>query len=169
MAESGGIFKFIPHPLLKRAVEILFSSIPGAAIFFVFIIATGMLNIFSSSAGPNNIFAATYLPVVCILPIVVGVIGPLILEKVRSAQSLSLHGSVLVSFISAFTGSFFGALALLITGLVGSNFKPFGGIFEPVLGPPGMFVGFLLIVIISTVLSTIGGAIIVVLLNRAGN
>lgn len=169
MQGNTGLFKFIPNPILKKAVEVLFSSIPGGAIFFVFIIATGILNIFSSSAGPNNIFAATYLPVVCILPIVIGVIGPLILEKVRDRHTLSLRGSVAVSFVSAFFGSFLGALTLLITGLVGEGFRPFGGVFEPILGTPGLIVAFLLIVAISTVLSTIGGAIIVVLLNRAGN
>ena len=169
-ASSGGLFKFIQNSRLKKVVEVLFSSIPGAVVFFVFIIGTGILNIFSSSAGPNNIFAATYLPVVCILPIVIGVIGPLILEKVRESSSLSLRASVLVSFISALFGSFLGALVLMITGLVGEGFKPFGGVFDSVLGgAPGLVAAFLIIVAISTVLSTIGGAIIVFLLNRAGN
>ncbi|MFH0927825.1 MAG: hypothetical protein V1822_04570 [Candidatus Micrarchaeota archaeon] len=164
-----GIFKFIANSTLRKMVEVVFSSLPGTVIFFVFIIGTGLLNIFSSQAGPNNIFAATYLPVVCILPIIIGVIGPLVLERVRSSSSLSLRGSVLVSFISAFIGSFLGSLVLLISGIVSDSFKPFGGIFEPVLGTPGLFVGFLLIVGISTILSTVGGAVIVVLLNRAGS
>lgn len=168
VGDSGGLFRFIKDARIKKVVEVLFSSIPGGVIFLVFIIGTGILNILSSSAGPNNVFAATYLPVVCILPIVVGVIGPLVLEKVRNSQTLSIRGSVLVSFISALTGSFVGSFLLVISGLVGDGFRPFGGVLEPFLGTPGLFVALILIVGVSTFLSTLGGALIAILLNRAG-
>ncbi len=168
-SNSCGLFGFIQNLILRKIIEVLFSSIPGAIIFFVFIIATGILNILSTSGTENNIFALTYIPVVCVLPIVIGVIGPLILEKVRSNPTLSLRASVLVSFISAFVGSFFGAFALAITGVVSEGFSPFGGLLEPVLGAPGLLLAMVLIVFISTILSTIGGALITVLLNRAGN
>jgi len=169
-SNTAGVFGFISNSLLRKIIEVLVSSIPGSIVFFIFIVATGILNIFSSSGGESNIFTLTYIPVVCVLPIVIGVIGPLILEKIRANQNLSLRASVLVSFLSSLAGSFFGAFALVLTGLVGEGFNPFGGLLDPIIGgAPGLLIAMVLIVFISTILSTIGGALITVLLNRAGN
>ncbi|MFH1306312.1 MAG: hypothetical protein ABIH83_01485 [Candidatus Micrarchaeota archaeon] len=158
-----GLFKFISNNLLRAVIEVIFSSIPGAAIFFIFILGTGILNIYTNIGGANNVFAATYLPVICVLPIVIGIIGSLILEKVRDDARLSLRASVLVSFVSALAGSFLGTIVLVISGLMG-GFMPFGAILPGLTGLVGAFI---VLVAASTLLSTIGGALIVVLLKRA--
>ncbi|MFA5107983.1 MAG: hypothetical protein WC492_00405 [Candidatus Micrarchaeia archaeon] len=165
-ATTEGVFKFISNSTLRKSVEVLVSAIPGAVVLFLFILGTGILNIYTNLAAANEIFAATYLPVICLLPLVIGVIGPLILEKVRNATELSLRASVLTAFLSGFFGSFFGGLTLIIAGF--AEFKPFGGILSDVLPGAGrmLFASFLL-VIISTVLSTLGGALIVILLKKA--
>lgn len=160
---NSGFFSFIPHPLAKKAVEIIASAIPGALILFIFIAGTSALNIFSYASSKNDVFAATYIPVVCLLPLVVGVIGPLVLERVRGETRLFMKSSVLVSFLSGFFGSLISALALVISSLLSADFKPFGDFVSDPLTIAGAAI---LLVIISSILSTIGGALIVAFLNR---
>lgn len=164
-AEPRQFFSFIRQPLLRKIVEIIISAIPGALIFFIFLVGTGALNIFSnlSPEGTNGVFAATYVPVICILPFVVGVIGPLVLERIRGETRLSMKSSVIVSFLSGFFGSVLGALVLVISSLATSNLKPFGEFITDPLYLAGAFIA---LVVVTSILSTIGGALIVVLLNK---
>ncbi|PIT84053.1 hypothetical protein COU37_05345 [Candidatus Micrarchaeota archaeon CG10_big_fil_rev_8_21_14_0_10_45_29] len=163
-----GLFKFVKHPMLRKALEVLFSSIPGAVVLFVFLLGTGVLNIYSNLSETNDVFAASYIPIICLLPVVVGIVGPLILEKVRDETRLSMRGSILVSFLSALLGSGISSLVLVITGIASPEFKPFGGAILDNLGQlPGLGAAFLVLVVACTILSIIGGAIIVVVLGRA--
>ena len=163
-----GLFKFVKHPLLRKALEIIFSSIPGAAVLFVFLLGTGVLNIYSNLSQTNDVFAASYIPIICLLPVVVGIVGPLILEKVRGETRLSMRGSVLVSFFSAVLGSGIGSLVLVATGIASPEFKPFGAAILDNFGQlPGLGAAFVVLVAACTLLSVVGGALIVVVLGRA--
>lgn len=163
-AAPAGIFKFIQNKMLRSIVEVVVSAIPGGAIFLFFVLGTGFINIYTNIDKANNIFAATYIPVICVLPLVIGILGPLILERVRQTPTMSLRASIAVSFLSAFAGSFLGAVALLIAGVADAGLKPFGSMIP---GFAGLVGGFIVLVAVSTLLSTIGGALIVILLKRA--
>lgn len=161
----SGVFKSISNDFLRSVIEVLVSCIMGGAILFIFILGAGLLNVTANINQANDLITATYLPIVCILPLVVGVIGPLVLEKVRNEDSLSLKGGALVSFLSALGGSFLGAFVLFGFGLI-TDFKPVGDSLDG-FGVPAYFIVSIVLMAVTSVLSTIGGILIVMLLNRA--
>ncbi len=161
---SRSMLKFLPAGIVRDGCEIVLSGIPGAVILAIFIIGTSVLNIYTNLSGPNSWFAATYVPVVCLLPLVVGIVAPLVLERIRGIEMLTLRRSVVASCLSGLLGSLLGSLGLLISGFAVANSKPFG---SALTGLPLMVVLVLVLVFISTLLSAIGGAILVLFLSRA--
>lgn len=156
------VLSFIPAGMPRDLSEIFVSGIPGAFVLALFILGTAVLNIIFGSNSP--LFAATYLPVVCLLPLVVGIVAPLVLERVRGVDVLSLRRSIAASFLSGMLGSLLGAFLLIISGVAVPSAKPFG---SALTGLPTELVLVLVLVFISTVLSAIGGAILVMFLSRA--
>jgi hypothetical protein len=158
--------KFIPDGMPRRLAEALLSSIPGMVILCVAIFLVGILNAYQNLGdAKNDSFVLVYIPIICLLPVVVGVIGPLILERIRNIQRLSLKQGVLSSFLSGFVGSTIGAIILLTSGVVSGTIKPFGVAISSSIPAQLLFVGVL--ILLSTFLSVIGAALITVVLNKA--
>jgi len=156
---APGLFWFLPFGPLRDAAEIALASLPGAAMLILFILVVGALTINFNTNG----FAASYIPVVCLLPLVVGIVTPLVLERIRGEHRISLRRAILCSCSSGLFGSFFASAALILLGVLNPTFKPFGPSVSGLL--PLVFL-FVLIVGISTALSAAGGAILVIFIQK---
>ncbi len=162
-SEPKPVLSFLPAGLVRTLAEVLVTSIPGAILQFFFIIAAAGLNIWSSSGtSSDGMYALVYLPVVCLLPLVVGTVSTLVYERVRGMHGLHLKGSVLSSAMAGMLGSIFGALVIIIAGLA-MNVHPLGSAVKD----PIILVGIsILIIVISTVLSGLGALIVSGVLNK---
>ncbi len=149
---------FLPAGLPRQGGEVLLASIPGALLQFFFVLVVAGLNI---GLGGDGTLALVYLPVVCLLPLVVGTLSTLVYERIKGVRSAALRGSVLTAALSGLAGSLLGALIIIITGF--ARFKPLGS----ALADPVMSVGVaLLMVAVSTFLAILGSAIAVGVLNK---
>lgn len=156
---APGLFWFLPFGPLRDAAEILLASLPGAAMLALFILIVGGLTINFNSNG----FAASYIPVVCLLPLVVGIVTPLVLERIRGEHRISLRRAMICSCASGLSGSFFASAILILLGIFNPSFKPFGPSVGGAL--PLLFL-FALIVGISTALAAAGGAVLVIFIQK---
>ncbi len=155
-----GLLWFLHRGALRSALEIALSALPGAAIISVFLLAVGGLTINFNTNG----FAASYIPVVCLLPVVLGIISPLILERIKGEEHVSLKSGILSAALSGFAGSAGGVLILLIFGMLNSSARPFG---PSVVGLPYQLALEFFVVLLSTALSAAGGAILVVFIQKS--
>ncbi|MCX8163006.1 MAG: hypothetical protein N3D10_00425 [Candidatus Micrarchaeota archaeon] len=163
----GSIFKNIKNNFLRTLLEVLVSAIPGTIILSFFIFLIGLLNIFFNLSEANDITIFFYFPVVCILPLIIGILAPLILEKVQGTETINLKLSFLVSFISSFVGSTVSSFILMVIGFGFGSFKPFGFAPENFLPSPfGLIVGSFILVFSSVFLSLLGTAIYITLLKK---
>jgi hypothetical protein len=163
----GGLFKKIKEPWLRAALEVIVSSLPGAIILAFFILLIGVLNIFFNISEANDLFIFLYVPVVCILPLIVGILAPLILEKIQDSSSFNLKLSIIVAFLSSFVGSFLASFLLLIVGFSLQDFKPFGLSIQTLIPHPfGLFVASFILVFSSVILALLACVFFVFFINK---
>lgn len=156
--ERGAVLAVLPPGPVRDVAEVVVSALPGAAVTGLFILIVGLLNILIV----NDTYAAVYLPIGCFLPLVVGVISVLVLDRVRGNARISLARSVATGFLGALMGSV-GAVALLtLSGAM--NFKPFGPSMSTL---PGLFAGAVTLIVLSTGLATLSAILTAVFLTRA--
>lgn len=154
---------FLPAGLVRTVGEVMVTSIPGAILQFFFIVAAAGLNIWSASnASGGGLYALVYLPVVCLLPLVVGTVSTLVYERVRGTHGAHVKGSVVSSAMSGFLGSLVGALAIVVSGLA-LQVQPLGASISGPVETAGVS---LLIIAMSTILAGLGALIAVGVLNR---
>ncbi len=134
-ASMGGgrsLLSFLSPGPVRMIGEFVVAAIPGAILQFIFIVAAVALNIWMSdparaAADTANLYAAVYLPVACLLPLVVGAISTLMLERIRGASTLNLKGGMLAAALAGLTGALAGAVVIISIGLLMPKLgKPFG-------------------------------------------
>ncbi len=158
-------FEFIRNPKVRSIVEVVAAALPGAVVLGSSIFLTGAFNIYKNLSEPNNAFVIIYIPIICLLPVAVGALGPLFLDRLREATRTPVKGSVAAATVSGLLGSVAGASILFVTGLALSDLKPFGVTLDSNLLAQLVFM--LAVIILSTVLSAIGGALMAVILSRS--
>ena len=165
---SGGrsLLSFLPNGPVRLLGEFIVSAIPGALLQFIFIVAAAGLNIWMSDpsrAAPTtaNLYAAVYLPVACLLPLVVGAISALMLERIRGASSLHAKSGMITAALAGFVGALVGALTIISAGML--NSKPFGTGLD---STTYLIVLPLIMIIICTIMSAIGAALTTVIVAR---
>lgn len=164
---SEPIFKGIKNNKIRTLMEVLVSSIPGTILLAFFIFLIGILNIYFNLSEANDISVFFYFPVICILPIVIGVLAPLILEKVQATKHFNMKLSVIVAFISSLMGSFIPSIILIIIGFGFSDFKPFGVAIQNFLpNQIGVIVASFILVFSSIFLAVLGSSIYVFIINK---
>lgn len=154
------VFSILPFGIVRDSVEILASSVPGAAILFIFMVAVGIPTVYTNS----NWFAAPYIPVTCLLPIVVGMISPLALEWVRAAAAVSLRRGVACSLLSGLFGSMLSVTVIFTVSVVNGTYNPFG---PAVGGLVSQAVVSVMIICLATALSAVGGAVLMLFIKKA--
>lgn len=158
------MLSFIPAGVPRKIAEVLVAAVPGALLQFVFIVSAAGLNIWSTGSNPNEgTYALVYLPVVCLLPAVVGAISTLMYERVQGAQSAHVKGSMLTAAWAALIGTLLGAVVIIISSMAVKGAKPMGAWMTD----PVMIIGLsLAMVVVSTVLAAVGAAIVSGVLNK---
>jgi hypothetical protein len=97
----------------------------------------------------------TFVPVICLLPILSGALAAIALEKLRTA-SIGIKRGALVGALSGFFGALVSSVPLLVLDLL--NMNPLGD----ALASTPIVAGVLLITIgLDTLLSALGGALVV--------
>lgn len=154
------VFSFVPYGIMRDAVELLASALPGAIILFLFMVGVGIPTILTNS----NWFAAPYIPVTCLLPLVVGMVSPLVLEWARATSLVSLRRGIACSLLSGLIGSILSVIVLFATSAISGLFNMFGPSASGLLPQLVLSVA---IIALSTALSTVGGAVLVLFIQRA--
>ncbi|MFN3910299.1 MAG: hypothetical protein ACK4J0_03665 [Candidatus Anstonellaceae archaeon] len=161
------IFKGIKNNFLRAILEVLVSSIPGTLLLTFFILLIGVLNIYFNLSEANDVSIFFYFPVICILPVIIGILAPLVLEKVQAAKFFDMKLSVAVAFLSSLLGSLIPSIILLILGFGFENFKPFGVAIQNFLPTPiGLIVASFILVFSSVFLAVLGSILYVFIINR---
>lgn len=149
--EQESMVSFVPAGMARSMVEYLAALIPGAILLFAFFLAAEAALLFIG----GDLLSIAFLPVICIMPILTGVVSTLLLEKLRK-KPLTLQRGAMVGAAAAFFGALLSALVLALVNIF---------VHKP---PLGSFVtGFvvyavlLLVVAIDTVLGALGGALVV--------
>lgn len=148
--QDESLLSFIPAGIPRSIAEYLAALAPGAILLFAFFILAEVAVVFIG----GEFLAVSFLPVVCIMPVLAGVVSTLVLEKLRK-KTLTLQRGAMVGAAAALAGSFFSMLVLIAVYLLASK-APFGsgitGIF--------LYVSLLAIVAMDTVLGALGGALV---------
>jgi hypothetical protein len=148
--ETKSIFSSVPAGLPRSAAEYLSAALTGAILLFAFFLAAEASVVFLPG---SDLMPATFLPVICILPILAGAVSALALERMR-AKPLFIKRGAMVGFLSGFLGALLSSLMLGIAKLL--SHQPFGKFV-----PSGWMVLFVLamVVALDSMLAAMGGAI----------
>ena len=155
---------FLPAGPARSAGEIIASAIPGGVLQFVFIVAAAGLNIWGAQSAGNELYAAVYLPVVCLLPLVVGAISALVLERVQGTSTLHVKGGMISAAVAGLVGGLIGGIVIMATGLlkIGGG-KPLGASFVDVTYLVALP---LVMAVVAMVMAAIGAALATVIVSR---
>lgn len=148
---STSLFSFVPEGVPRSIVEYMASAIPGAILLFAFFVASESAVVFLG----GDAMVVTFLPVVCLIPILAGMVSALVLEKVR-AKPLSFKRGALLGAAAGLLGTLISSAMILVVFLVGK--KPFGSIAGDLVM---VLITIVFVIGIGTILSALGGAIAV--------
>jgi len=159
-AEKQGedsMLKFIPAGMPRIAAEYAISIIVGAVLFFAFFFAAEALMLLNIG---GDIMAITFLPVICLLPMLCGAISVLALEKLCNKPVAFKSGAAVAA-----SAGLLGALvsAVFSFSLTFMKMKPFGSV---IAGTLMVAVALIVMVGLVAVLSALGGAIAVKFTNK---
>ncbi len=159
---SKPLLTFLPAGPVRTIGEIVLSAIPGGALQFIFIVLAAGLNIWGAQSSGNEMYAAVYLPLVCLLPLVVGAISALMLERVRGTTTLQVRGGVIAAALAGLVGAMLGALVIIATGMLKVG-KPLGASFNDITYLVALP---LVMVFVTMVMAAIGAALTTVIVSR---
>jgi hypothetical protein len=153
---QSSAFSFVPQGYPRSIVEYIAATIPGAVLLFAFFVASESTVLFLSTGGkPNDAMLVTFLPVICLIPVLSGAVSALVLEKVRSKQ-LSVKRGALVGAAAGLGGTLLSSLMILALSLLGK--QPFGSV---ITSTPLVAVALVAIICMDAVLAALGGALVV--------
>jgi hypothetical protein len=160
--EVESMLSFIPAGLGRSVAEYLVALIPGSVLLFVFYLAAESGVLFLGS-GKSDLLAASFIPVICILPVLCGVVATLVLEKLRK-KPLTLQRGATVGAAAGLAGALVSVLMLAVIALLFSDKYPLG---ETVGKGILFYVVLLVVLVIETVLGALGGALVVKFIKEA--
>jgi hypothetical protein len=137
--------------MLRSIAEYLAASLPGAALLFAFFALAEIAN----WVIKGGLVVVAFLPVICIMPILSGVVSTLALEKIRG-KPLTLQRGAMVGAAAGLSGSLLSAVLLLALALV-NVIQPFGSGITGIL----LAAALLAIVLMDALLGALGGALVV--------
>lgn len=149
--EPESTLSFIPAGLMRSIAEYLAATIPGAILLFAFFLAAEGAMIFIG----GDLLTIAFLPVICIMPILSGVVSTLILEKLRK-KPLTLQRGAMVGAAAGFAGALVSVLMLVLVDVFVHK-PPFGSLVTGWL----TYVVLLMVLVMDTVLGALGGALVV--------
>jgi len=146
------MLSFLPAGKIRSAAEHLVAAMVGALLLFLFFMASEAAVLFMAD---TPLMPITFVPVICLLPILAGALAVIVFEKLRKA-SMGIKRGALVGALAGFFGSFISSVPILALAIMNKN--PMGEMLSSTL----MVVVVLVITIgLDTMLAAIGGALVV--------
>ncbi len=132
--------------------EHLVAALAGALLLFLFFMASEAAVLFMAD---TPLMSITFVPVICLLPLLAGALAVIVFEKLRKAQPGIKRGAG-VGALAGFFGAFISSVPLIILAILNKN--PLGAALSSAL----MVVVVLVVTIgLDTLLAAIGGALVV--------
>jgi len=143
---------FVPAGKPRSIAEHLAAAIIGALLLFLFFMASEAAVLFMAD---TPLMPITFVPVICLLPLLAGALAAIVFEKLRKAP-MGIKRGALVGALAGFFGSFISSVPLITLAIL--NMNPFGETLSSTL-----YVALVLVATIGldTVLAAIGGALVV--------
>jgi hypothetical protein len=146
------LLSFLPAGRIRSAAEHLAAAIAGALLLFLFFMASEAA---VQLMKDTPLMSITFVPVICLLPVLAGALAAIVFEKLRKAQPGIKRGA-LVGALAGLFGSFASSVPLLALAILNKN--PLGDMLSSTL----MVAVVLLVTIgLDTLLAAIGGALVV--------
>jgi len=145
------MLSFIPAGKLRSVAEYLVSAIVGALLLFIFFMASEAAVMLLKD---TPLMSITFVPVICLLPLLGGALAAIVLEKLRKCQQGMKQGAI-AGALAGLTGSFISSLILLVLSLLGKS--PLGDALSSTLM---VFAVLAISVGLDTLLGALGGALV---------
>ena len=151
-APEKPVLSFLPAGKPRSIAEHLVAALAGALLLFLFFMASELAVRFMADIP---LMSVTFVPVICLLPVLAGALAAIVFEKLRKAQPGIKRGAA-VGALSGFFGSLLSSFVLFVLSLL--NMKPFGDAISSTL----MVFAVLVVTIgVDTILAALGGALVV--------
>jgi len=154
VAPGDSMLAFVPEGTPRSVAEYIAALIPGAVLLFAFFLAAELAVLLMGQA--NSLVSIAFLPVICIMPILAGVVSTLVLEKLRN-KPLTLQRGAMVGAAAGLSGVFVSSFMLLTIKLLLKK-APFGA---AVSGIFMYFITFAVIIAVGAAFGALGGALVV--------
>ena len=146
------MLSFLPAGKIRNIAEHIIAAIVGALLLFLFFMASELAVLFMPD---TPLMPITFIPVICLLPVLAGALATIVFEKLRKAP-MGIKRGALVGALAGFFGSFVSSMLLLTLAILNKN--PLGEALSSTL----MVVLVLFVTIgLDTLLAAIGGALVV--------
>lgn len=150
--QDQSMLSFIPAGMARSIAEYLVAAAAGAIPLFAFF---ALAQVTRAVFQTIDLIGLAFVPVICIMPIIAGAVGALVLEKLRS-KPLTMQRGAMVGAAAGLAGSFV-SIVMLAAASVLLGTSPFG------FGIVGLVLYALLVAVvgIDLVLGALGGALVV--------
>ena len=101
------------------------------------------------------LMSITFVPVICLLPVLAGALAVIVFEKLRKAP-LGIKRGAAVGALAGFFGSFLSSIILLLLSVLGQ--QPLGASLASTLY---VFLVLAISIVLDTLLAALGGALVV--------
>ena len=146
------LLSFLPAGRIRSVAEYLVAAAAGAILLFLFFMASEAAVLLMRD---TPLMPITFVPVICLLPILAGALAAIALEKLRAAQ-IGIKRGAAVGALSGFFGALVSSVPLLALDLL--NMSPLG---EALAATPIVLAVLLVTIVLDTLLSALGGALVV--------
>ena len=150
--EDESLLSFIPKGMPRSIAEYLAALLPGSILLFSFFLAAEVAVVFLPG---GDLLAAAFLPVICIMPLLCGVVSALVLEKLRK-KPLTIQRGAMVGAAAGLIGALVSVILLAVVALVFKKYA-FGTALVGIL----FYLVLLVVLAIETILGALGGAALV--------
>jgi len=151
-APEKPLLSFLPAGKVRSGAEHLLAALCGALLLFLFFMASEAAVLLMAD---TPLMSITFVPVICLLPVLAGALAVIVFEKLRKAQPGMRRGAA-VGALAGFCGSMLSAIILSILALLGK--QPLGASLSSAITVIAVL---LVSVAIDTILAALGGALVV--------
>ncbi|MCX6771266.1 MAG: hypothetical protein NTX79_04380 [Candidatus Micrarchaeota archaeon] len=132
--------------------EHLVAALAGALLLFLFFMASEAAVLFMKD---TPLMSMTFVPVICLLPLLAGALAAIVFEKLRKA-SMGIKRGAAIGALAGFCGSLLSSIILLLLSVLGQ--QPLGASLASTLY---VFIVLAISIVLDTVLAALGGALVV--------
>jgi len=146
------MLSFLPAGKIRSIAEYLVAAFVGAMLLFLFFMASEAAVQFMKDIPMMPI---TFIPVICLLPLLAGALAVIVFEKLRKAP-VGIKRGALVGALAGFFGTFISSVPIIIIAIM--NMNPLG---EMLASAPLVVLVLFITIGLDTLLAAIGGALVV--------